>query len=129
VSFGMYSRMRSDDRVWFGGECRQSSTRAIGGGMRLNVIQGARIAGAFPIIAVDVLPKRLEMATLLGATHTIIGDKGDVSLQSVTQEVRALTDQRGADVAFEVTANPALGEAPLRLVRHGGNVIQVIGIE
>ena len=94
MGFGMYSRMRSDDRVWFGGECRQSSTRAIGGGVGLNVIQGARIAGAFPIIAVDVLPKRLEMATYFGATHTIMGDKGDLSLQSVTQKVRALTDQR-----------------------------------
>ena len=129
MGFGMYSRMRSDDRVWFGGECRQSSTRAIGGGVGLNVIQGARIAGAFPIIAVDVLPKRLEMATYFGATHTIMGDKGDLSLQSVTQEVRALTDQRGADVAFEATANPALGEAPLRLVRHGGKAVQVSGIE
>ena len=99
------------------------------GGVGLNVIQGARIAGAFPIIAVDVLPKRLEMATLFGATHTIMGDKGDLSLQSVTQEVRALTDQRGADVAFEATANPALGEAPLRLVRHGGKSVQVICIE
>ena len=99
------------------------------GGVGLNVIQGARIAGAFPIIAVDVLPKRLEMATYFGATHTIMGDKGDLSLQSVTQEVRALTDQRGADVAFEATANPALGEAPLRLVRHGGKAVQVSGIE
>ena len=57
------------------------------GGVGLNVIQGARIAGACPIIAVEVLPKRFEMATLFGATHTIMGDKGDVSLQSVTQKV------------------------------------------
>ena len=47
----------------------------------------------------------------------------------MTQEVRALTNQRGADVAFEATANPALGEAPLRLVRHGGKAVQVSGIE
>ena len=47
----------------------------------------------------------------------------------MTQEVRALTDQRGADVAFEATANPALGEAPLRLVRHGGKAVQASGIE
>ena len=96
--------------------------------MGLNVIQGAHIARACPITAVDVLPKRLEMATLFGATYTIMGDKGDASLQSVTQEVRALTDQRGADVAFEVTANSALGELPLRLLRHGVKDVQAIGI-
>ena len=52
------------------------SVVVLGCGGVLNVIQGARIAGAFPIIAVDVLPKRLEMATYFGATHTIMGDKG-----------------------------------------------------
>ena len=41
------------------------------GGVGLNVIQGAAIAGAEPIIAVDILDNKLEMGKLFGATHTV----------------------------------------------------------
>ncbi len=99
------------------------------GGVGLNVIQGARIAGATPIIAVDVNPTRLEMAKVYGATETILADPGDVGLMSAAQQVKALTDGRGADYAFECTAVPELGAAPLAMVRNAGTAIQVSGIE
>jgi Zn-dependent alcohol dehydrogenase len=107
-----------------------SSVAVIGcGGVGLNVIQGARIAGALTIIAVDLQETRLQMAQQFGATHAVLASREDVGLLHAAQEVKALTDTRGADYAFEATANPALGAAPLAMVRHGGMAVQVSGIE
>lgn len=99
------------------------------GGVGLNVIQGARISGATVIIAVDVNPQRLEMAKFFGATHTITADKADAGLMQAAQQVKALTQGRGADYAFECTAIPQLGAAPLAMVRNAGTAVQVSGIE
>lgn len=98
------------------------------GGVGLNVIQGARISGASKIIAVDINPSRLEMAKEYGATHTILASSDDVGLLEAAKEVRRLTE-RGADYAFECTAIPALGAAPLAMVRNAGMAVQVSGIE
>jgi S-(hydroxymethyl)glutathione dehydrogenase / alcohol dehydrogenase len=99
------------------------------GGVGLNVIQGARIAGAAQIIAVDVNPRRLEMARTFGATHTLLADRADQGLLAAARQVRELTAGRGADYAFECTAIPELGAAPLAMVRHAGTAVQVSGIE
>ena len=99
------------------------------GGVGLNVIQGARISGASVIIAVDINTKRLEMAKFFGATHTITADKNDTGLLRAAQEVKSLTHGRGADYAFECTAIPQLGAAPLAMVRNAGTAVQVSGIE
>lgn len=66
------------------------------GGVGLNVVQGARIAGASRIIAVDVAPAKLELAQKLGATDTI-----DASEADPVEVVRSLTGE-GVDHAFEV---------------------------
>ena len=99
------------------------------GGVGLNVIQGARISGAWPIIAVDVNPERLKMALEYGATHMVQADKDDEGLLGAAEEVKSLTGGRGADYAFECTAVPALGAAPLAMVRSAGTAVQVSGIE
>ncbi|MBB3697646.1 alcohol dehydrogenase catalytic domain-containing protein [Flammeovirga yaeyamensis] len=99
------------------------------GGVGLNVIQGARISGAAKIIAVDINPERLEMAMQFGATHTILAEKDDIGLMKASELVKEMTDGRGADYAFECTAIPALGAAPLAMVRNAGTAIQVSGIE
>lgn len=107
-----------------------SSVAVIGcGGVGLNVIQGARIAGALKIIALDLNSGRLEMAKKFGATHTIKTQRSDKELMDAAKNVKALTNGRGSDYAFEATANPTLGAAPLRMARHGGSAIQVSGIE
>jgi S-(hydroxymethyl)glutathione dehydrogenase/alcohol dehydrogenase len=98
------------------------------GGVGLNVIQGARIAGASKIIAIDINPSRLEMAKEYGATHTIQTSNEDAGLLEAAKKVRKLT-HRGADYAFECTAIPALGAAPLAMVRNAGTAVQVSGIE
>ncbi|WP_461101340.1 alcohol dehydrogenase catalytic domain-containing protein [Spirosoma koreense] len=99
------------------------------GGVGLNVIQGARIAGAAMIIAVDVNPNRLEMAVRYGATHTLLADRADKGLALAVGQVKQLTGGRGADYAFECTAIPELGAVPLAMVRNAGVACQVSGIE
>lgn len=73
------------------------------GGVGLNVVQGAVIAGAEKIIAVDLLDRKLEYATQFGATHTVNASTGDP-----VERVRALTRGRGVDYAFEVVGLPAV---------------------
>lgn len=97
------------------------------GGVGLNVIQGARIAGARTIIAIDRVPARLERARELGATHALAPDETDRDHIRLVAQVHALTAGRGADHAFEATGVPALAFLPLKLARNGGNALQVSG--
>jgi S-(hydroxymethyl)mycothiol dehydrogenase len=81
-----------------------SSVAVIGcGGVGLAAIQGARLAGAARIVAVDVVPEKLALALELGATDAVDGSGGDAVAQ-----VRALTD--GVDHAFSAIT-PATGLA------------------
>ena len=99
------------------------------GGVGLNIIQGARIAGAGNIIAVDVNPVKLEMARQFGATHTVLADRADEGLLAAAEKIKGMTGGRGADYAFEATAVTALGAAPLAMIRNGGVAVQASGIE
>jgi S-(hydroxymethyl)glutathione dehydrogenase/alcohol dehydrogenase len=71
----------------------------------------------------------LERAKSYGATHTILAERSDTGWLQAAQVVKTLTDGRGADYAFECTAVPALGAAPLAMVRNAGMAVQVSGIE
>jgi S-(hydroxymethyl)glutathione dehydrogenase/alcohol dehydrogenase len=64
------------------------------GGVGLNAVQGAAISGAYPVIAVDMLDKKLQAAKTFGATHTVNASKGDA-----VKEVQQLTEG-GADYVF-----------------------------
>jgi S-(hydroxymethyl)glutathione dehydrogenase/alcohol dehydrogenase len=99
------------------------------GGVGLSVVQGARIAGADPIVAVDKQAERLDLARRLGATIVVTPDAGDDQLRGVARQVRELTGGRGADYAFESTGVAALATSPLRMIRHGGMALQVSGTE
>ena len=98
------------------------------GGVGLSCLQGARHAAARMIIAVDVNPARLEMAKAFGATHTLLAERGDAGLIEASKAVKAMIG-RGADYAFECTAVPELGAAPLAMVGNGGVAVAVSGIE
>ena len=65
------------------------------GGVGLSVIQGARIAGARQIIAVDLLDNKLEMAKHFGATHTVNASSSDA-----VREIKRLSEG-GVDYSFE----------------------------
>jgi Zn-dependent alcohol dehydrogenase len=99
------------------------------GGVGLNVIQSAKLAGAKMIIAVDVHSSRLDLARKYGATDILLAEKSDKGLLRAAGVVRMLTEDRGADYAFECTAIPELGAAPLAMVRNAGVACQVSGIE
>lgn len=99
------------------------------GGVGLNVIQGARIAGARSIVVVDVNADRFAMARRFGATHCVLADRDDAGLLRAAAEVAELLGGRGADYAFECTATPELGVAPLSFVRNAGTAVQVSGVE
>jgi S-(hydroxymethyl)glutathione dehydrogenase/alcohol dehydrogenase len=99
------------------------------GGVGLSVIQGAKLSRASMIIAIDINEHRLDMAKEFGATNVILADKEDKGLLKAAEEVKALTEGRGADYAFECTAVPELGAAPLAMVRNAGTAVQVSGIE
>lgn len=97
------------------------------GGVGLSVIQGARLAGAGRIIALDIRSESLARAARFGATDTILVDPTDGDHVGMIEAVKALTDGRGADAAFEATGVAALAFVPLRLVRNGGTAVQVSG--
>lgn len=99
------------------------------GGVGLSVIQGAKISKAEKIIAIDINEGRLAMAKDFGATHLIRAEKGDIGLLEAAKSVKQLTEGRGADYAFECTAVPELGVAPLAMIRNAGTAVQVSGIE
>ena len=108
---------------------RGSSVVVIGcGGVGLNVIQGARLCGAATIIAVDLHEESVQRAKQFGATHAIASMKDDAELRIVAEQVKALTEGRGADYAFEATAVPKLAFVPLLMLRNGGAAFQVSGI-
>lgn len=89
------------------------------GGVGLNAIQGARIAGARRIVAVDTIPAKLEDARAFGATDTV--------LATVDSPWRLAKNAmgRGADAVFvTVGAAPAYTDAPRYLAR-GGKVVMV----
>jgi len=99
------------------------------GGVGLNVIQACEIAGAGKIIAVDINPQKLELAKEFGATDVMLADKNDEGLLKIAEQVKQMLGGRGADYAFECTAIPALGAAPLAMIRNAGTAVQVSGIE
>ena len=90
------------------------------GGVGLNVIQGAKIAGAEKIIAVDMFESKLKMAEQFGATDLVKADEGD-AVTNVTQ----LTGGRGVDVAFEVIGLGPTIEQTINMTRNGGEAILV----
>lgn len=85
------------------------------------VIQALKIAGASPIIAIDLDDDRLALAHKLGATHTF-NARTDTDLPA---RVRELTHGRGADVAFEVVGANATINTAISCVRKGATITLV----
>jgi S-(hydroxymethyl)glutathione dehydrogenase/alcohol dehydrogenase len=94
------------------------------GPIGLNVIQGARLALASRIIAVDLKPARLEMARSLGATDLVnAADHGGSGVAAV----KDLTGG-GADFTFEATGNPMVMRQAFEAARYGGGKCVLIGV-
>ena len=98
-----------------------SSVAVIGtGGVGLNAIQGAVLAQAEKIIAVDIAEKKLNFAKSFGATDVVNAAEVDP-----VEAVRELTDGRGVDYAFEVIGNPDTIVQAYRMVRAAGTAVIV----
>ncbi len=93
------------------------------GGIGLNVIQGAALAGAERIIAVDLADKKLEYAQVFGATHTVNPENdGDA-----VAKIKELTGGEGADYAFECIGIPATVSQSYEAIRKGGTAV-IVGV-
>ncbi len=93
------------------------------GGVGLNVLQGAAIAGAAQIIAVDIDPDKLTVARNFGATSCL--NPSEVS--DVPGALAEMTDGIGVDFAFECTGLPELMQQAFLATRRGGSAI-VVGV-
>src|SRR5215471_9709594 len=91
------------------------------GGVGLNVIQGARLAGATTIVAVDVKDAALTFATKFGATHTV-----NARTENAVARVQALTGG-GAHYAFEAYGSGATSKMAVDMLRKRGTAI-IVGI-
>lgn len=83
----------------------------------LIVGQLARLSGA-TVVAVDAIPRRLELARQLGAHHVV-----NVSVADAAEEVKAITDGRGADVAIEISGSYGALHAAIRSVAYNSRVV------
>ncbi|HKC49938.1 MAG TPA: Zn-dependent alcohol dehydrogenase [Myxococcota bacterium] len=92
------------------------------GGVGLSIIQGARLAGAAKIIAVDVADKKLEMARHFGATHTVNGSR-----ESSVMKCKELTGGLGPDFTFEAVGIPSLMLETHAATRRGGTTT-IVGV-
>ncbi len=93
----------------------------VGAGMiGLLIIQALRAAGCGRIAAVDLDPKRLELARKLGASSAIKADEADVQ-----EEILRWTAGRGADRAFEAVGGAETLTAAIQSVRKGGSATLV----
>jgi S-(hydroxymethyl)glutathione dehydrogenase/alcohol dehydrogenase len=90
------------------------------GGVGISVIQGARIAGAATIVAVDMVERKLGWAKQFGATHAVTPDL----LGAAQME---LTRGAGFDYAFEVVGRSQTIQAAYAATRRGGTTI-VVGV-
>lgn len=88
------------------------------GAVGLNALQGARIAAAGRIIAVDVGEAKLKRATQFGATDVVDGSSPDV-----LEQIRALTGGRGADYVFEAAGHKSTFRLSVEAVRPAGELV------
>ena len=90
------------------------------GGVGLNCVQGAALAGALPLVAIDVTADKLAQARAFGATETIDAADGDVA-----EKALALTDGRGFDIVMTAVGSARAIEEALPLLAREGALVAV----
>jgi len=112
--------------VWHAAQVVPGSTVAVigCGGVGLNCIQGAVLAGASRVIAIDANPAKLERAEEFGATDVI-----DASTEDPVARVRALTagGSPGVDYSFEAIGKKATAEQAFAMLHKGGTAT-ILGV-
>ncbi len=98
-----------------------SSVLVVGcGGVGLNIVQGARLAGAETIIAADLLDNKLAYARTFGATHTI-----NAKIDDVVKRVRDLTQGLGVEFAFDGIGSEKTATQVVDAIAPGGHAVFV----
>jgi Zn-dependent alcohol dehydrogenase len=92
------------------------------GGVGVNAIQAAALAGAETIIAVDTNAAKAEVAASYGATHFVNAADADA-----VEQIRSLTRGRGVDATIECTGHPAAMGNAYAMTRPAGSVV-IVGI-
>ena len=91
------------------------------GGIGLWAVAGAALSGASPVIAVDLLPEKLELARALGATHTVCAANEPV-VEAVLKHCPG-----GVDVAIEASGRPAVMQQAVESLRSQGGIAVIAG--
>jgi len=100
-----------------------SSVAVIGvGGVGLNVIQGALLANATKIIAIDILDRKLELARSFGASHALNSSREDPY-----KKIMEITENRGVDYSFEAIGKAETTLLAYNLLRRGGSLV-IMGV-
>jgi 2-desacetyl-2-hydroxyethyl bacteriochlorophyllide A dehydrogenase len=89
------------------------------GPVGLCAVQVAAAAGAGPVVAIDTVPQRLELAKSFGAVPVHLTE------QSPRDEVKRLTGGRGVDAAIDAVGHPDALDLAIRLARKAGTVVAV----
>ncbi|GAB3615579.1 zinc-dependent alcohol dehydrogenase family protein [Okibacterium endophyticum] len=98
---------------------QHESVVVVGAGqLGLWAVQGARLAGAAPLIVIEPIAGRRELAGRLGADHVI-----DPGSDDVVSEVKRLTGGRGADHVIETAGPAAAQESTIQLSRRAGTIV------
>jgi Zn-dependent alcohol dehydrogenase len=90
------------------------------GGVGLNIVQGASLLSAYPIIAVDLHDSRLTLAKSFGATHIINSQTTDAKAM-----IKEISGDQGVDVFIDNTGQPAIIEMGYELTKPQGRVVLV----
>ena len=90
------------------------------GGIGLSAIIGAAIAGASPIVAVDINPEKFDLAKKCGATHTLL------NTNEILEDLKNIS-RFGLDVAIEATGVPSVMKIAFESVRNQGGIAVIAG--
>lgn len=91
------------------------------GGVGLNIAQSAELVSAYPIVGVDIVDSKVEMAKQWGATHTF----NSKTTPDLAAEIRNIVGPQGADVVVETTGNARVIELAYELTHPDGKTILV----
>jgi S-(hydroxymethyl)glutathione dehydrogenase/alcohol dehydrogenase len=89
------------------------------GGVGLSAIQGARLVSAYPIVAIDPLAGKRELARTMGATHVV-----DPTAVAADEAIRSIVPG-GVDYAFEALGSPPVISTAFSAVRDGGCTVLI----
>ena len=92
------------------------------GGVGLNIAQAADMVSAYPIVGIDLVKSKLEMAKKFGVSHAFVGSD---NLENCVETIRGVVGKQGADVVIDTTGNARVIETSYELTHPDGKTILV----